>query len=52
LESAAISHEAAIVSRDIVGTQRRIIEEFDMAASWSERYETLIEFGRRLVDQT
>jgi cysteine desulfuration protein SufE len=49
LESAVISHEAAIVSRDIVGTQRRIIEEFEMAVSWSERYETLIEFGRRLA---
>jgi hypothetical protein len=42
LESALISQQAAIVSRDIVGTQRRIIEEFEMVPSWSERYETLI----------
>jgi cysteine desulfuration protein SufE len=49
LESAVISQQAAILSRDIAGTQRRIIEEFEMVPSWSERYETLIEFGRRLA---
>jgi cysteine desulfuration protein SufE len=49
LESAVTSQQAAILSRDIVETQRRIIEEFELFESWSERYETLIEFGRRLA---
>src|ERR1700722_834777 len=49
LESAVISQHAATLSRDIVGTQRCIIEELEMVPSWSERYETLIEFGRRLA---
>jgi cysteine desulfuration protein SufE len=44
-----ISQQAAILSRDIVETQRRIIEEFEMVPSWNERYEILIEFGRRLA---
>jgi cysteine desulfuration protein SufE len=44
-----ISQQAAILSRDVVETQRRIIEEFEIVPSWSERYETLIEFGRRLA---
>ena len=44
-----ISRQAAILSRDIVEIQRRIIEDFEMVPSWSERYETLIEFGRRLA---
>jgi Fe-S metabolism associated domain len=49
LESAVIRQQAAISSRDIVETQRRIIEEFDFVPSLSEPYETLIEFGRRLA---
>jgi cysteine desulfuration protein SufE len=49
LKSAVISQQAAVLSRDIVETQRRIIEDFEMVPSWSERYETLIEFGRRLA---
>jgi cysteine desulfuration protein SufE len=49
LESAVIRQQAAISSRDIVETQRRIIEEFEIVPSLSERYETLIEFGRRLA---
>jgi cysteine desulfuration protein SufE len=40
--------QAAILSHDIVETQRRLIEEFEIFDSWSERYETLIDFGRRL----
>jgi cysteine desulfuration protein SufE len=44
-----ISQQAAILSRDVVETQRRIIEEFEIVPGWSERYETLIEFGRRLA---
>jgi cysteine desulfuration protein SufE len=49
LESAVISQQAAILSRDVVGTQRPIIEEFETVPSWGELYETLIEFGRRLA---
>jgi cysteine desulfuration protein SufE len=48
LESAVIDQQAAIFSRDVVEAQRRVIEEFEILESWSERYENLIEFGRRL----
>jgi cysteine desulfuration protein SufE len=44
-----IGPQAAVISRNVVETQRRIIEDFELAPSWSERYETLIEFGRRLA---
>jgi sulfur transfer protein SufE len=44
LESAVIGQQAAILSHDIVETQRRLIEEFEIFDSWSERYETLIDF--------
>jgi cysteine desulfuration protein SufE len=44
-----IAQQAAILSRDIVETQRPLIEEFKLFESWSERYEALIEFGRRLA---
>ena len=44
-----ISHEVQILSHDIVEAQRRLIEEFSIFDDWSERYETLIEFGRRLA---
>jgi cysteine desulfuration protein SufE len=44
-----IGQQAAVLSRDIAATQRRIIEDFEIVPSWSERYETLIEFGRRLA---
>ena len=43
-----IGQQAAILSHDIVETQRRLIEEFEIFDSWSERYETSIDFGRRL----
>jgi cysteine desulfuration protein SufE len=44
-----LSEQTAILSHDIVEAQRRLIEEFSIFDSWSERYETLIEFGRRLA---
>jgi cysteine desulfuration protein SufE len=44
-----IDQQAAILSRPIVEAQRRLIQEFETLESWSERYETLIEFGRRLA---
>jgi cysteine desulfuration protein SufE len=43
-----IRHEAEILSH-IVEAQRRLIEEFSIFDDWSERYETLIDFGRRLA---
>jgi len=44
-----IAQQHAILSRNIVETQRLLIEEFELFDSWSDRYETLIEFGRRLA---
>jgi cysteine desulfuration protein SufE len=49
LESAVISEQAAILYHDIVETERRIIGEFETFDDWRDRYETLIEFGRRLA---
>ena len=43
------AHRAAILSRDVVATQRRIIGEIEMSDDWRDRYETLIEFGKRLA---
>jgi cysteine desulfuration protein SufE len=48
LESAVIDQEAAIVGHDIIQAQRRIVDEFEFVDDWIERYETLIDFGRRL----
>lgn len=44
-----IGLEAAILSHPIVETQRRVIDEFEMFDDWRDRYETLIEFGKRLA---
>jgi cysteine desulfuration protein SufE len=44
-----IGQQAAVLSRDIVEAQRRIIGEFELFDDWRDRYETLIEFGRRLA---
>ena len=44
-----IGLEAAILSHPIVETQRRVIDEFEMFDDRRDRYETLIEFGRRLA---
>jgi cysteine desulfuration protein SufE len=44
-----LSEQTAILSHDIVEAQRRLVEEFSIFDSWSERYETLIEFGKRLA---
>ena len=44
-----IGLEVAILSHPIVETQRRVIDEFEMFDDWRDRYETLIEFGRRLA---
>jgi cysteine desulfuration protein SufE len=43
LESAVIDQEATIVDHDIIDAQRRIVD------GWIERYETLIDLGRRLA---
>jgi cysteine desulfuration protein SufE len=44
-----IDQEAAVIGEDIIDAQRRIVEEFEFADGWIERYETLIDFGRRLA---
>jgi hypothetical protein len=44
-----IGQRPAIVSPDVIESQRRIIQEFEIVPNWNERYETLIEFGRRLA---
>jgi len=49
LESAVVDQEAAILGHDIVEAQRRIVDEFEFVEGWIERYETLIDFGRRLA---
>jgi cysteine desulfuration protein SufE len=49
LESDVIDQEAAIAGHDIIEVQRRIVDEFEFVDCWIERYETLIDFGRRLA---
>ena len=49
MESAAIDQEATIVDHDIIDAQRRIVEVFEFVDGWIERYETLIDLGRRLA---
>jgi cysteine desulfuration protein SufE len=49
LESAVIDQEATIVDHDIIDAQRRIVEVFEFVDGWIERYETLIDLGRRLA---
>jgi cysteine desulfuration protein SufE len=43
-----IDQEAAVIG-DVVEAQRRIVDEFELVDGWMERYETLIDFGRRLA---
>lgn len=40
---------AAVLSPGVTEAQRRLIEEFEIFEGWSERYEYLIELGRRLM---
>jgi cysteine desulfuration protein SufE len=49
LESAVIDQEATIVDHDIIDAQRLIVDEFEFVDGWIERYETLIDLGRRLA---
>lgn len=44
-----IDQEATIVDHDIIDAQRRIVEVFEFVDGWIERYETLIDLGRRLA---
>jgi cysteine desulfuration protein SufE len=48
LESAVVEQEAAVIG-DVIEAQRRIVDEFELVDGWIERYETLIDFGRRLA---
>ena len=43
-----IEQEAAVIG-DVIEAQRRIVDEFELVDGWIERYETLIDFGRRLA---
>jgi cysteine desulfuration protein SufE len=49
LERAAIDPPVVIFRHDIDEAQRRLIEEFEIFDSWGERYQYLIELGRRLA---
>jgi cysteine desulfuration protein SufE len=49
LEQAAIDRRVATFRHNIIEAQRRLIEEFEIFDSWSERYQYLIELGRRLA---
>ena len=44
-----IDQEATIVDHDIIDAQRLIVDEFEFVDGWIERYETLIDLGRRLA---
>jgi cysteine desulfuration protein SufE len=44
-----IDPEAAVMTGDIIEAQRRLVAEFEFVDGWIERYETLIDFGRRLA---
>ena len=43
-----IDQEAPVIG-DAIEAQRRIVDEFERVDGWIERYETLIDFGRRLA---